>query len=899
MTGSGSSAAGLSPDFRALFEAAPGLYLVLDPALRIVAVSEAYLRATMTQRDAILGRGIFDVFPDNPDDPAATGVANLRASLERVLANAAPDSMAVQKYDIRRPAEEGGGFEERFWSPVNSPVLGPDGRVSYIIHRVEDVTEFVRLRRRGTEQERVADELRVRAERMEGEIFLRAGELQEANARLRASNDELARRERELERVYERLHRLDRMKTQFFANVSHELRTPLTLILCPVQKLVRDAGRPDAERTELEVVERNARLLLGHVNDLLDVARLEAGRMAFVRVRTDVAQLVRQTAANFESLAAERRCAFVLEAPDFAPGEVDADKARRIVMNLLSNAFKFTPPGGSVRCSLRLAPERGVAGGRAILEVADSGPGIPAHLREAVFERFFQVEESSVRHHEGTGLGLAIVKDFAELHGGSVRAGAAVEGGALLTVELPVRAAPGEVVVDAEGMPVPGPEPAIGAADRAPIRGSEAPAAPTGAGPERPLVLVVEDNPDMNRFVAQALGAAFRVATAFDGAQGLEQALALRPDAIVCDVMMPRMSGEQLVRELRARAETETVPVLVLSAKADDDARVRLLREGAGDYLLKPFGVGELCARVENLVASTAARRVLQRELASREAGLAALAAEISARKRELEHALAAAVREGERAERAHLLAMEAVRLRDEFLVVASHELKTPLTPLQLQLDGLRRALERAGPMAPGLAARVDAAARQVARLGRLVNELLQGAMLAGGRLALEREEFDLGEAAGAMVERLRDEAVRGGCELRLSCEGPLAGRWDRVRVEQVLANLLSNALKYGAGRPVDVGIRAIDSAVAISVADRGIGIAPEDAERIFGRFERAVPVHHYGGLGLGLFVVRRIAEAHGGRVTVSSRPGEGAQFTVVLPRYVGAAAADEVRAAP
>ncbi|MFN7976085.1 MAG: PAS domain-containing protein, partial [Acidobacteriota bacterium] len=132
--------------FRSLFESVPGLYLVLAPDLTIVAVSDAYLAATMTRRDAILGRGIFDVFPDNPDDPGATGVSNLRASLDRVRVHRAADTMAVQKYDIRRPESEGGGFEERFWSPVNSPVLGPGGDLVFIIHRVEDVTEFVRLK---------------------------------------------------------------------------------------------------------------------------------------------------------------------------------------------------------------------------------------------------------------------------------------------------------------------------------------------------------------------------------------------------------------------------------------------------------------------------------------------------------------------------------------------------------------------------------------------------------------------------------------------------------------------------------------------------------------------------------------------------------------------------------
>jgi PAS domain S-box-containing protein len=189
-------------DFQTLFESTSGLYLVLTPDLTIVAVNNAYLCATLTKREAILGRHLFEVFPDNPDDPTATGVANLRASLGRVLQHRAPDTMAVQKYDIRRPESEGGRFEERYWSPVNSPVLGADGRVAYIIHRVEDVTEFVRLKQAGTEQHRITEELRTRAAEMEAEVYRRAQQIQEVNTHLRAELDARKRAEEELDRFF-------------------------------------------------------------------------------------------------------------------------------------------------------------------------------------------------------------------------------------------------------------------------------------------------------------------------------------------------------------------------------------------------------------------------------------------------------------------------------------------------------------------------------------------------------------------------------------------------------------------------------------------------------------------------------------------------------------------------
>ena len=217
------SAAAPAPDFRSLFESAPGLYLVLTPDFQIAAASDAYLHATMTRRQEILGRNLFEVFPDNPADAEATGMRNLRASLERVLASGAPDAMAVQKYDVRRRPEHGGGFVKRYWSPVNSPVIGPDGAITYIIHRVEDVTDFLRLKEREHERSQRAEAMQ---SRMEAEIFERAQQLQEANVKLRAATEDSARRDAERERIIEgtgdAMVVVDREGTVRFANTAAE-----------------------------------------------------------------------------------------------------------------------------------------------------------------------------------------------------------------------------------------------------------------------------------------------------------------------------------------------------------------------------------------------------------------------------------------------------------------------------------------------------------------------------------------------------------------------------------------------------------------------------------------------------------------------------------------------------
>jgi signal transduction histidine kinase len=240
-------------------------------------------------------------------------------------------------------------------------------------------------------------------------------------------------------------------------------------------------------------------------------------------------------------------------------------------------------------------------------------------------------------------------------------------------------------------------------------------------------------------------------------------------------------------------------------------------------------------------------------------------------------------------AEREHLLTelKEAVRLRDEFLSVASHELNTPLTPLSLRLQALARLteVEPGSPLAARLGQEVQVMGRQVKRLANLVRELLDVSRISTGRLTLQLEEVDLAEVSREVLVRLGPEAERAGSGLSLHVEGPVVGQWDRLRLEQVLMNLLSNALKYGAGKPVHVRVEQEEGRARLVVRDEGIGIPPEALGRIFDRFERAVSERNYGGLGLGLYVTRQVIDAMGGRVTAQSTPGHGALFIVELPR--------------
>ena len=452
----------------------------------------------------------------------------------------------------------------------------------------------------------------------------------------KAAEAEIARKNEELQKLIEQIRQLDQLKSDLFANVSHELRTPLALILGPVESvLASGANLTEVQRRDLGVIRHNATTLLKHVNDLLDLAKLDAGKMTMDYVDADVARMVRTIAAHFDALAPQKSISYAVLAPDVVRADVDPEKMERVLLNLLSNAFKFTPQGGRIQCTLK------VDDGRFILAVQDSGPGIPQAMRNTIFERFRQAQGGTTREFGGTGLGLSIVKDFVDLHGGTVSISDAPAGGTLVQVNVPLSAPEGSSVrTISEPESAPMAKIAIAGAVEELRSGDNQTLTSGHAGKTK--ILVIEDHPEMRRFIAEVLSSEYHVITAADGLEGLSSAAIERPDLVVTDLMMPKLGGDELVRGMRRNKDLTHVPVLVLSARADDELRLKLLAELVQDYLVKPFSSGELRARVRNLVTMKQMRDLLQQELASQTQDVATLTRELILNKRTLQESLKA-----------------------------------------------------------------------------------------------------------------------------------------------------------------------------------------------------------------------------------------------------------------
>ena len=782
------------------------------------------------------------------------------------------------------------------------------------------------------------------------------------------------------------LAEIDRAKTLFFSNVSHEFRTPLTLLLGPLEELLADPSLQVEQRARLTVAHRNSLRLLKLVNSLLDFSRIEAGKERAYFVPLDLASLTTDLASSFRSAMERAGLEFRVEcAPLAQPVFVDRDMWEKIVLNLLSNAFKFTLAG---RVTLRLRGEPAAA----VMELEDTGVGVPEAEIPRLFERFHRVEGTHGRTHEGSGIGLALVQELIKLHGGSITVASKLHEGTTFTVRVPF----GTEHLSQEQLHQ--------GRDSSTAIGSHAFVQealrwlPSRAGAEQELgsppegefsqhkrrfastlgarIVLADDNADMRDYLRELLQPYYHVEAVADGEAALEAIRKIRPALLLCDVMMPRLDGFALLRALRAERGYENLPVILLSARAGEDARVVGLDAGADDYLVKPFSARELLARVGALlersrVLANIAYRNAQFETLIGRAPLGIYLVDADFRISEVNPTARTVFgealevigrdfgevmrllwpqqyaeemvrlfqrtlqtgepyftserrvrrREGDVVEyyewqinrirlsdgrygvvcyfrdvTNHVAARKALlqqqqelesadRQKNEFLAMLAHELRNPLAPIRNSGQVLARTV-RADSHAAKAVASIE---RQVTHLARLVDDLLDVSRITQGRIELRRQPVVLRDVIARAVETVDPVIRQKGHKLVIAAAArPLRVHGDPERLVQCVANVLTNAAKYtdaGGEIRIESGVEG-DEAV-LTVSDNGIGIAPDLLPRVFDLFvqgDRTLDRAH-GGLGIGLSIVKRVLEMHGGTISAASAgTGGGSTFSLRLP---------------
>ncbi len=410
----------------------------------------------------------------------------------------------------------------------------------------------------------------------------------------------------ELESKNVKIMEMDQMKTRFFSNVSHEFRTPLTLIISPLEDLMVDRDLEANKKDQLEMMHRNALRLLGLVNQLLDLSKIDAGSMKLNITYYDLNKVLRLIARSFMTMAERRKVQYNLQIPDEVMNcYFDRDKVEKILLNLLSNAFKYTPEKGEITCSATYRTEK-KAGGAQYLEmmVKDTGPGIPAEQLDKIFDRFYQVDDGWKKETSGTGIGLSLTRELTTLQHGEIRVESSPQKGSCFLVKLPV----GKEHLQEHEYVITESEESGGQSII--IKCSLSDNQPddmtntyeiNGSG-DRPVVLVVDDNQDIRNHIRESLNKDFIVAEACNGKEGLEKALNIIPDMVVTDLMMPETDGLELCKKMKTDERTSHVPIIMLTAKAEVEDKIEGLETGADDYITKPFNKKELIIRIKNLI---------------------------------------------------------------------------------------------------------------------------------------------------------------------------------------------------------------------------------------------------------------------------------------------------------
>ena len=670
----------------------------------------------------------------------------------------------------------------------------------------------------------------------------------------------------ELDRRNHELRELDRLKGEFYANVSHELRTPLTLILAPLQRMLASTGFERGVVRDIGLMHGNALRLLRLINDILEVVRLDGGRLELRRNRLDLAMWVPGVAQSARHLAESKGLDFSCDGPP-GPLPVDADPSRldKVLLNLLSNAMKFTHRGGKV------VVRWGDGENGPWFEVQDSGIGIPAAELPRLFQRFHQVDNSATRQFRGLGLGLSLSRDLVERHGGRMQVESEFGRGSRFRVELPriLSAIPDSTLPmaksDEESDVI---VRAYHEADRQVLATEEEHGLPleTILEPERPnamsdLVLIADDEPDMRRFLASLLRSRYRVMLASDSARAVALAQAHRPSLVLLDMMMPPFDGMEACRRIRSDSHACECRIILLTARADDETRLGALQGGADDFLTKPFSSEEVLSRAHNLLENAALQRSLRE------------------RNRDLEQALTRL-----RSAEAQLVQSEKMNAIGNLAAGLLHEINNPLNYAQMAVHIARENVPTGDTV---LTEMLKDASEGMTRIGSVISSL---------RSFAYPDHADLKQSF--LVNEAVDLALRFTA---LQCEGVVVKRQTEPglhacgsvnQMSMVLVNLVTNASR-ALREAGEISIIAEQRAgcARIEVKDNGIGMDEEHARRAFDPFYTTSEPGQ--GMGLGLSICHTIVRNHRGSIGISSQPQAGTTVWIELPSSAAVAATE------
>ncbi|MCP4138473.1 MAG: AAA family ATPase [bacterium] len=686
------------------------------------------------------------------------------------------------------------------------------------------------------------------------------------NARLYANLEEkVFERTAELADAYARLRDLDRAKTLFFANVSHELRTPLSLILSPLESMIQgDFGiTVNNDDENLRAMHKNGIQLLKLINNLLDFSKIEAGKMAVKRRQTNLSRLLQDYCAGVQPSARSRGLSFEFHNN---AGEllvwVDRDLAEKAIYNLISNALKFTPQGGRISVSVDRGEESFT------VSVLDTGIGIAEENLEVIFDRFTQLDSSSTRKYEGTGIGLSLAKEFTELHDGTISVTSKPGVGSTFSIEIPFYTPEGEEKSLLENNPAAATvskeeiDPYLWESIGNNNGAQQLPQKADTAG-KSGTILVVDDNPDMVRFLNTILGKEYITLNAFNGREAFEMLLAsgTKPDLVLADVMMPVMDGYELTEAIKSDSRFDGIPVLLLTAKAETSMKVEGLLKGANDYIVKPFNSKELLARIQSQMQLKSLRdRILlaNEKLKQTLNDSSILVSDIG---HKLYHELwpfAQLIMIGktifeELEENGSVQDRESLVFANETLLKCEQGLE--------KIEGMKDKIKK------NFGKRAEKAANKIRYI---LDEVLLG----------YEEVFPVNNI---ILEKVYD--FDADKEIIINAE----------QIEIVLGNLINNsvqALNSGSrDKKIIVGAGSVAGDFIITIEDSGPGIPDEIMENVFGMFYSTKEKEERSrkGLGLGLHLCRWIVEdCHGGRIEVESEEGVFTRFKIVLPEDGG-----------